>query len=361
MIGIGNFIHIDLFTALHVMLLGVVGGVLSGFLGTGGAFFMTPGMMNLGVPGIVAVGSNKAHKFGKSIMGARRYRETGLVDRKLGLFMLAPALIGVQLAVLINEWLFNKGQNASSAAGSAISDLYISLIYVVILFLVGVYILRDALSSNGGNDHPSSRLSDRIARIRIPPVIAFQTSDVELSFWLIALVGLITGYLAGTMGVGGFVGVPALIYAFGIPTAVAAGTELFLAIFMGAFGAINYAFLGMVDLRLTFLLFLGSLTGIYIGAYGARVVKERFIRMVTGLVIIICVASRAVAIPVYLGQLNTIKLSPRWMSALNWTSKAVLYTGGIVGVAVILYFVIRAYSRRREVQRLLRVVKEPDG
>ncbi len=361
MLGTEYFINIDLLTALHVMLLGVVGGVLSGFLGTGGAFFMTPGMMNLGVPGIIAVGSNKAHKFGKSIMGARRYRETGLVDRKLGLMMLAPALIGVQLAVWINEWLFNKGRHTSPGAGSAISDFYISAIYVVILFLVGVFILRDTLSSNGNKDRPSSRLSDRIARIRIPPMIAFRTSDVELSFWLVALVGLVTGYLAGTMGVGGFVGVPALIYAFGIPTAVAAGTELFLAIFMGAYGAINYAFIGMVDLRLTFLLFLGSLTGIYIGAYGARVVKERFIRLVTGMVIIICVASRAVAIPVYLTHMDVVGLSPRWVVVLNWISKGLLYTGGIAGVAVILYFVIRAYARRREVQRLLRVVKEPDG
>ena len=35
--------------------LGFIGGVLSGFIGSGGAFFMTPGMMNLGVNGVVAV------------------------------------------------------------------------------------------------------------------------------------------------------------------------------------------------------------------------------------------------------------------------------------------------------------------
>ena len=35
-----------------------------------------------------------------------------------------------------------------------------------------------------------------------------------------------------------------MIYVFGVPTAVAAGTELFLAMFMGAFGALNYAYRG---------------------------------------------------------------------------------------------------------------------
>ena len=81
---------------------------------------------------------------------------------------------------------------------------------------------------------------------------------------------------------GGFIGVPAMIYVFGVPTAVAAGTELYLAMFMGGWGALNYAYLGFVDIRLTMLLYLGSLVGIYVGAYGVKVVKERMIRIVTG-------------------------------------------------------------------------------
>ena len=90
---------------------------------------------------------------------------------------------------------------------------------------------------------------------------------------------------------------PAMIYVFGIPTTVAAGTELFLAMFMGAWGAINYAWGGFVDIRLVLLLYCGSLTGIYIGAYGTKVVKEHFIRLVTGLIILLCVFSRGIAIP----------------------------------------------------------------
>ena len=37
--------------ALQIAMLGFIGGILSGFIGSGGAFFMTPGMMNLGVMG----------------------------------------------------------------------------------------------------------------------------------------------------------------------------------------------------------------------------------------------------------------------------------------------------------------------
>ena len=53
-----HFIHMNLATALQVVMLGFIGGILSGFIGSGGAFFMTPGMMNLGVPGVISVGSN---------------------------------------------------------------------------------------------------------------------------------------------------------------------------------------------------------------------------------------------------------------------------------------------------------------
>jgi len=67
-----NFIQIDVGIALQVVLLGFIGGVLSGFIGSGGAFFMTPGMMNLGVEGVVAVASNITHKFGKAMVGSRK-------------------------------------------------------------------------------------------------------------------------------------------------------------------------------------------------------------------------------------------------------------------------------------------------
>ena len=60
-----HFIELNMATALQMVVLGFLGGILSGFIGSGGAFFMTPGMMNLGVPGVIAVGSNIAHKFKK--------------------------------------------------------------------------------------------------------------------------------------------------------------------------------------------------------------------------------------------------------------------------------------------------------
>ncbi len=349
MIGGEMFLSLDLINAAQVILLGVIGGTLSGFIGSGGAFFMTPGMMNLGVPGVVAVGSNITHKFGKALMGSKKHGELGHVDKKLGLYLVATSFIGIRIAVWLNSMLFNLGSGKGSSS-SAAGDLYISCVFAFVLSLVSIMILRDALKKHDKGEGPSTKLAEFFSRLNLPPFVNFAVADVRVSFWILAVVGLLTGYLAGTIGVGGFIGVPAMIYVFGIPTTVAAGTELYLAMFMGGFGAINYAWAGFVDLRLVLLLYLGSLVGIYIGAYGTKVVKEKMIRIVTGLIILLCVISRAIAIPVYLGQLDLIAMNPNWNPLLNSISKGLLYAAGTTGTAVIFIAVVKAYIRRMKIQ-----------
>ncbi|MCJ7773933.1 MAG: sulfite exporter TauE/SafE family protein, partial [Desulfobacterales bacterium] len=236
---------------------------------------------------------------------------------------------------------------------SAVSNLYISMVFILILTVVSISILRDAFSSNEGEGGPSMKIVNLISKYNIPPYIHFKVADVTVSLWVIMVAGLATGYLAGTIGVGGFIGVPAMIYLFGVPTAVAAGSELYLAMFMGGWGALNYAFQGFVDIRLTMLLYLGSLIGIYIGAYGVKVVNEIMIRIITGLIILLCVISRAIAVPMYLRQLGVVSMDADWDKYLNNASKWMLFAAGISGTLVILFNVIKGYRQRRNIQTML--------
>jgi uncharacterized protein len=351
-----RFIVIDVASALQVILLGFIGGILSGFIGSGGAFFMTPGMMNLGVPGVVAVGSNIAHKFGKAMMGSKRHGEYGNVDKRLAAFLVATSFIGIRLAVWINSALFTGGADSHNAGSSPAADLYISSVFICVLSAVGFSMLRDALRQ--GDQGPSMRIANLLSKVALPPYVNFKVADVRVSFWLLLLVGLPTGYLAGTIGVGGFIGVPAMIYVFGVPTAVAAGSELYLAMFMGAWGAIDYAYHGMVDVRLMMLLYLGSLLGVYVGAYGVKVVKERVIRIVTGTIIMLCVGSRAIAVPMYLRQLGWFAMPAEWDAFFNGASKVLLFAAGVSGALIIMYHVFRAYRQRRQIQTTLVGLRE---
>jgi hypothetical protein len=221
--------------------------------------------------------------------------------------------------------------------------------------------LRDAFGSEDKESGagPSRKIANFLARLHMPPYVRFPVADVRVSLWILLGVGLATGYLAGTIGVGGFIGVPAMIYVIGVPTAVAAGTELYLAMFMGAFGAVNYAYGGFVDIRLTLLLYLGSLVGLFIGAYGTKVVKEVMIRTVTGITILLCVVSRAVAVPAYLRQLGWIDTNPGWDAYFNQASKAMLFVAGLAGATIILFNVTKAYRRRRHIITTLIEAPEP--
>ncbi len=350
----GQFINLDLGVMAQVILLGFIGGTLSGFIGSGGAFFMTPGMMNLGVAGPIAVASNITHKFGKAMIGAKKHGEMGHVDKKLALFMLFTAAAGINLAVFLMKHMFEGETGVKGAEHGAQANLYISLVFSIVLALVSTSMLRDIVRSRRAEDtKPSRRIVNFLDRLGLPPKIDFPVADVRVSLWVILICGLGTGYLAGTIGVGGFIGVPAMIYVFGVPAQVAAGTELYLAMFMGAYGAINYGMNGLVDLRLVVLLFLGSLIGIHLGAYGTRVVREVVIRLATSCIILLCVVSRCIAIPVYLRQLDLISYNPELDVYFNVASKVVLYTSGIGGAGIILWFVFKAYLQRRKVHASL--------
>jgi hypothetical protein len=95
-----------------------------------------------------------------------------------------------------------------------------------------------------------------------------------------------------------------------------------------------------------------------VGADGVKVVKELMIRVVTGTIIILCVLSRAVAVPMYLRQLDWVTMNPDWDVYFNQASKGMLFVAGISGMGIILYNVIKAYRQRRRVETTLIELRE---
>ncbi len=325
--------------AVGVIVLGFVGGTLSGFLGSGGAFIMTPGMMNLGIPGILAVGSNITHKFGKAMIGSRAHGELGHVDKKLAISMAPALLAGVKLAVYIQEKIFE-------IFGKAGSNLYISLVFIIILSALVAFMIRDLRKKEreGGRDK-LPRFIDRLPKI--PPVVFYKVSNIRTSIWYPLFIAFLTGFLAGTIGVGGFFGVPAMIYLLGLTTRMAAGTELFLAIFSGAFGAFSYALAGFVDLRIVMLLYLGSLIGVQLGAIATEILSQRKAKIILMFVILAAIISRAIAIPMYLKNLGYITISESTVYILKDLSFIILFGTAILAVMTILKSIV-TYSRKSE-------------
>ena len=325
-----KFIDLTWMNVAFLFMVGFIGGLVSGFIGSGGAFVLTPAMMSLGVPAAVAVASNMCHKFPKAMVGAYKRYKYGQVDIKLGLVMAASATVGVQIGIKIQEFVLSKW-------GEAGSNLYVSLSFVAVLVIVGGYVFYDAwkISSAGLGEQVSS-LARKLQKINIPPMIYFKTADVRISLWFTIPVGLATGLLAATIAVGGFIGVPGMIYVVGATGLISSATELVIAFIMGFGGSVKWAIHGMVDIRLTLIILAGSLLGVQLGAIGTTYVKEHMIKVVMGTIMIVVAFSRALAVPKYLEELGLISVAQSTISLLDLLSFITMCLALAIGAVIIL-------------------------
>ena len=330
-----NFINLDVMNVAYLFIVGFVGGLVSGFIGSGGAFVLTPAMMSLGVPGLVAVASNMCHKFPKALVGSLKRAKYGQVDVKLGVIFGVSAEAGVLYGAHIQEGI-------KKAFGDAGSNLYVSAAFVIILAVVGGFVLRDAWKTyKSGSSHEEenvTKLAKWVQSINIPgTMVYFRSLNARISVLFTIPLGFATGMLAATIAVGGFIGVPSMIYVLGAPSLMASATELVVAFVMGLGGSFKYAMHGLVDIRLAMIILAGSLFGIQLGAIGTTYVKPFMIKMVMGVIMVIVLFSRGLMVPVYLSQLGLIQtLGTSTIAILKNTSFAIMALALVLGASIVL-------------------------
>jgi len=345
-----KFIDLNYANMLYLFAVGFVGGLVSGFIGSGGAFVLTPGMMSLGVPGLVAVASNMCHKFPKALVGAIKRAKYGQVDIKMGIIFGVFAEAGVFYGATIQEKI-------KMAYGDAGSNLYVSAAFVFILATVGTFVLRDAVKTyrSGSTDQEDkvSKIAKWVQSIHIPgTMVYFKCLKAKVSVLFIIPLGFATGMMAATIAVGGFIGVPSMMYVLGAPGLMASATELVVAFVMGLGGSFKYALHGFVDFRLTAIILAGSLFGIQLGAMGTTYVKPYMIKFVMGVIMVTVLFSRALMIPVYLSKLGVIgTMSETTVKILSNTSFGIMAFALLLGAGIILKAMFKGRRLERELAR----------
>jgi len=307
------FINLDIYKGLFLIALGFFGGMLSGFIGSGGAFVLTPGMMSIGVQGPIAVASNMCHKFPKAMIGAYRRLKLKQVDLKLAGLMAISAIAGVQVGIQVQKRILET-------FGPVGTNLYVSIAFIIVLPTVAFILLRDVSKAKKyGIEDTEPKFAKKLEeKFRVPPMIRFETAGRTQSLWLTIPTGFGTGFLAATIAVGGFIGVPSMIYIIGASSTVASGTELGVAFIMGSTGTFTWAYvLGAIDFRLTALILATSLIGVQIGAVGTTYVRQYYIKLAMAIVMILVTISRALAIPGYLVKLKMLSLDEGLVSLMN--------------------------------------------
>jgi len=242
-----------------VALSGVV-GILSGLFGVGGGFLMTPFLIFLGVPPTYAVANEANNILATSVSGSTTHYLKNTLDYKMGLMI----VVGGSIGTLLGIWTF------SYFKGTGKIDIVISLAYMYILAIIGTAMLIEGL---GEIDKARKKIFTK-KKLHVhywihglPLRMRFQKSKLYESAFTPIIIGLIVGFIAAIMGIGGaFILVPAMIYIIGMPTRLIPGTSLFVTIFVSVIVTFLHAFnYGSIDLILVTMLVLGSIVGVQVG------------------------------------------------------------------------------------------------
>lgn len=349
----GKSAYAPAFFTTHIFLgaiaLGFAAGLITGCIGAGGGFIITPALMAMGVKGILAVGTDLFHIFAKAIMGTTIHSKLGNVSVRLALAFLIGSIGGTFIGGALNKSLYDSNP--------ILSDLFISSIYAVLLGFLGSFALYDfiretkgkrvaSVPENGAGLKPG-KLASGLQALKIPPMISFDEKLSEtphrISAWVVAAGGICVGFLAAIMGVGGgFVTFPMFVYGFGVSSMTTVGTDIFQIIFTAGFAAVGqYAVYGYVFYSLAIGMLLGSLIGIQIGALTTTVVRDVHIRGFYAISILSGFFNRAATLPTKLVELEIIDWQIEIVNAIELFGNILFWvTVAIFGVWVCSMFMI---------------------
>jgi uncharacterized protein len=245
----------DLLTAFSGSLVGVVLGLVGG----GGSIIAVPLLLYV-------VGITSPHMaIGTSAIAVALSAFFNLINHARNGMVKWPCAVTFSLAGIVGAWAGSS--LAMKVPGNQLLGLFGALMIVVGIIML----LRKDAEGN-----PDVRLSFSTARELLPLLLG---------------IGFAVGALSGFFGIGGgFLIVPGLMLATGMPIAYAIGTSLFAITLFGATTAANYATSGLIDWRIAALFVIGGVAGGVIGSLIGRKLaahKSALATLFAGFVIVI--------------------------------------------------------------------------
>lgn len=209
-------------------------GLVLGLVGGGGSILAVPLL-------VYGVGVGSAHAaIGTAAVAVALNAATSLAGHARTGNVKWPCALVFALAGVI-------GAAIGAEAGKAMDGDRLLALFGALMMVVGASMLR----RRKGVDNPDVRLERSTASALLPRLVP---------------IGFAVGLLAGFFGIGGgFLIVPGLILATGMPLRVAVGTSLVVVTALGLTTATSYALSGLVDWKLVGLLVAGGAAGAALG------------------------------------------------------------------------------------------------
>jgi uncharacterized protein len=232
------------------LITGLLAGFFGGLLGIGGGVVMIPMMV-----GILKASQRQAHGTSLAALvfiglaGSISYGLKGSVDLPASILLASTAAItayaGAHYSNTLPEWKLKR-------------YFGFFLVFVAATLLLKPYVTESVFVLSG-------------------------TAKVLV----LLLVGMITGILAGMIGVGGgAVMIPAAVIFLGFDQHTAQGSSLLTMVPMGIIGAWTHFRLGNVKVNILGGLITGVLAGAYLGSSTAHLLDEALLRFIFGIVLL---------------------------------------------------------------------------
>lgn len=302
--------------ALGVVAVGFASGILSGMFGVGGAVLTTPGIRVLGASPIAAVGSTVPAILPGAVSGTIRYARAGLVNWRIGVVC---GCSGTVLAI------------AGAHVAHRVNAHGLMVLTAVLLGWSGVNVARSGRHTAvpalavpaGAHDVGGERVGaaghalDPVAGVdageRVEPmetvepvepvqtaagtIAAARTSGgdartlptrTHVATGTLVVVGAVSGFLAGLLGVGGgVVMMPAFTNVLRIPVKEAVASSL-VAVFVFSVPALGtHAVLGHIDWWFATLLIVGVVPGAQVGSHLTLAASDRTVRTLFGVFLVV--------------------------------------------------------------------------
>jgi hypothetical protein len=250
-----------MFFTAELILIGAVTGLLSGMLGAGGGFLFVPLLTLVGVPMRSAAGLSLLYVACVATAGAVSHCRQRTADVKVAAAVIPGGVMAVPLG--------------SYCSGVLSNDL--------LQVIFGLTVLGGALGLHWQSTHrtPFPGVPVLGSGMQRPPWVILRRARVQGVEYLFPVnllrglvVGAITGFLSGLLGVGGGpVMVALLILLVGVPVQIAMGTSLLAIVVPAVAGGITHYGLGHIDIASALPAVLAGAMGAVFGARGTLAVS----------------------------------------------------------------------------------------
>jgi hypothetical protein len=229
---------------------GILGGFSAGLLGVGGGVLMFPllyylppwfGIERMDAKTVAAIVVSQV--FFSTLTGGIAHIRSGRVQRRIALIAGSFSATTAFAGSIASKWA---------------SERFLLVLFGVVTIMVVVLMILPV-------------------PVRDPDTTI---GEVEVREWPLAIYSSLTGVVIGFLGAGNFIFVPILIYLLYVPTKIAIGTNLIVAVMSTASGFVGKLITGQVPFLSTLLVVAGAVLGAWLGEHVHRRLSSAMLRRI---------------------------------------------------------------------------------